>query len=159
MRARKGANVWRFYIRSTDPIVNQLLGETCWSSNPTRLPGGRWKARGLPGHFGSELFGHDASIPGRKKEGVTLSKTFTPVEELQAFPVCFCPLWTCDCISFLTFFLKTNCISGCRNAVGETSKSCLDCIIDMIVSLSTIIVCIVSHFYIIIHSLSMNLVH
>lgn len=103
MRARKGANVWRFYIRSTDPIVNQLLGETCWSSNPTRLPGGRWKARGLPGHFGSELFGHDASIPGRKKEGVTLSKTLTSVEELQAFPVCFSSVLFGNVIVLSTF--------------------------------------------------------
>lgn len=40
MRAQKGANIWRFFsVWPADPIVNQFLGEMCWSSNSVCLPG------------------------------------------------------------------------------------------------------------------------
>lgn len=60
--------------------------------------------RGLARIFWKRVVWTRCVCLGRKKEGVTLSKTFTPVEELQAFPMCFCPLWTCDCIAFFSIF-------------------------------------------------------
>ncbi|KAL1248521.1 hypothetical protein QQF64_021839 [Cirrhinus molitorella] len=98
--------MWRFFtLRSADPIVNRKssLVKGVGAQIQHVCLEGRRKARGLPGRFGSELFGHDKSVRAGKREGVTLSKTLTPAEELQAFPVFFCPFCTCDCIAVFLF--------------------------------------------------------
>lgn len=61
-----------FYIRSADPIVNRLLGETCWSLNPARLPGGATESEGLAKTFWKRVVWTRCVCTGRKKEGVTL---------------------------------------------------------------------------------------
>lgn len=94
----------------------------------------------------------------QEKEGVTLSKTLAPAEEeLRAFTVRFCPLWTCDCIFF---FQRQTAYLGCRNAVGEMYRIFMPWLYYwhiVIVSFSTINVFVcasegVSDFYYIIHS-------
>lgn len=94
MRARKGANIWRFFnIRPAALIVNQSIGEMCWSSIPARRPGGATESEG----FARSVWA--VRLSGQEKEDATLSETFAPAEELQAFTVCFCPPRTCDCIA------------------------------------------------------------
>lgn len=119
-----------FYIRPADLIVNQFLGEMCWSSIPARLPGGATKSEGLARSFWKRVVWTWCVCPGRKKEGVTLSKTLAPAEELQAFSVRFCPLWTCDCIGF--FKDKLHIWDVEMQSERCTESSCLDCIIDIL---------------------------
>lgn len=106
MRAWKGANIWRFFnIRPADLIVNQFIGEMCWSSIPARLPGGATESEGLARSFWKRVV-WTARLSGQEKEGATLSETFAPAEELQALTVCFCPPWTCDCIALFQMFKR-----------------------------------------------------
>lgn len=84
-----------FYIRPADPILNQLLGEMCRSSNPARLPGGATENEGLARTFRSCL--DVMPLSGQEKGRCDFKQDFLmSVEELQAFLVLFGPVIVLD---------------------------------------------------------------